>query len=49
MTDICAECGDNLAGQDRKKHAVAHWGVPAHRIHRLPAEAAKRYREVAGI
>lgn len=47
--NICPECGRDLRGLDREKHAIMHWGVTPKNLDRLANEEAKRrYRLVLG-
>lgn len=48
--DICPECGCDLEGLDREKHAIKHWGVTYKNLDRLAnEEAKKRYKQVLGV
>lgn len=47
--NICPECGCDLRGLDREKHAIKHWGVTPKNLDRLANEEAKsRYKLVLG-
>lgn len=46
----CPECGCDLKGIDREKHALSHWGVGPKHLDRIQnEEAKKRYLQLLEV